>query len=388
MQVALIGDHPDGLALARALVDTGTHQLAAYAGPPLAAEQLRRWGYEFVQVPEVEEALAQPEVEIVIVADELVHRPNVLRRALQSEHHVLCVHPADLTPDTAYEAVMIQQDTRKVLVPMLAERLGPGVGRLRQLCQQGAMGILQVIECERAFLLDQGDRKGNAHLAAWERSPLLTVWDGLRWLGGEIHEIAALASQTEELAPNQPASLTGRFEEGALLQLLLTQGGDAPHGRLLVRGTLGQAELWWPQGITGPSQLRYRKGVEEQMEGWPAWDPWPALAAVFQGQLAGRPQPLTWQDATRCLELFEAARRSSRRRRVVPLTYAEATEAENFKGTMAAVGCGLLLVVLVLFLATPLVPWLKYAILPLLLLFLVLQLLRWIVPGEEPKGQP
>jgi hypothetical protein len=41
-----------------------------------------------------------------------------------------------------------------------------------------------------------------------------------------------------------------------------------------------------------------------------------------------------------------------------------------------------------LFLATPLVPWLKYAILPLLLLFLALQLLRWIVPGEEPKGQP
>jgi hypothetical protein len=214
---------------------------------------------------------------------------------------------------------------------------------------------------------------------------LLTLWDGLRWIGGEVQEVAALGTQKEELEAGEPLTVTGRFEQGALLQVLL-KPGDGPRGRLLVRGEQGQAELFWPQGVTGPSRLQYRTAAGEHAEEWPAWSPWPALAAVFQGNLEGLPQPLGWLDGTRCLELFEATRRSSKRRKVVPLVYEESTEAENFKGTMTALGCGLLLVVMVLFFATPFVPWVKYAVLPLLVLFLALQLLRWIVPDQGQEA--
>src|SRR5581483_7190562 len=96
MHFALLGNHPDGLALSAALVETGRYHLAAYSGPTAGAEELRRRGLTVKPVADVEEVLADPVVEMVIVACGLSSRPGLLRRALQSERHVLCVHPADV----------------------------------------------------------------------------------------------------------------------------------------------------------------------------------------------------------------------------------------------------------------------------------------------------
>src|SRR4051794_14135020 len=103
MRFALLGNHPDGLAMAEALVATGRHTLAVVcdvAAPPFAAQAKR--------YPEIEEVLADPEVELVIVAGPMTVRAEQLRRAVQSERDVLCVHPCAEKPDAAYEAALIQ----------------------------------------------------------------------------------------------------------------------------------------------------------------------------------------------------------------------------------------------------------------------------------------
>src|SRR5918911_1381370 len=162
MRFALLGDHPDGLDMARALVASGRHELGPYTGPPAGAEALRRWGLRFQPVPDLEEVLADPAVECVLVAGPPPERPEQLRRALQSERHVLCVCPLDQTPDTAYEAAMIQADTRCVLLPLLPEALHPGVVRLAGLARAegGPLGPVQLVEVERAsseaVLIDVG----------------------------------------------------------------------------------------------------------------------------------------------------------------------------------------------------------------------------------------
>src|SRR3954447_22293131 len=84
MRFALLGDHPDGLDLARALAESGRHQLAAYSGPPAGAEVLRRWQLTAPAVADVEEVLANPAIDAVIVAGAASVRPAQLRRALQS----------------------------------------------------------------------------------------------------------------------------------------------------------------------------------------------------------------------------------------------------------------------------------------------------------------
>ncbi len=152
MRFALLGTHPDGIDMACALAETGRHQLIAYtSAEPVPEPILRRWGPEARRLHDLEELLADPAIDAVIVAGTPANRTVQLRRALQSERHVLCVYPPDSVPDGAYEAAMIRDDTGRVLLPLLPEALHPGVVRLAELLRSGARPLVEprLIEVER-----------------------------------------------------------------------------------------------------------------------------------------------------------------------------------------------------------------------------------------------
>jgi predicted dehydrogenase len=392
MRFALLGDHPDGLDMARALVASGRHELAIYTGQLAGVESLQRWGLIVKLIRDVEEVLADPSIEAVIVASPLADRPAHLRRTLQSERHVLCVHPADQTPDSAYEAALIQGDTRCVLLPLLPEALHPAFARLAELAQadEGPLGAFQFLHMERgaadAVRIDDGARGQKASFRGW---------DVLRTLGGKVAEVFAFTAG-EDLAPDEPVLLTGRFERQGLFQATFLPGQDEARWHLAVVGTYRRAELDFPNGWPGPCHLVWPgEAGEVQQERWETWNPWPALVEVFEEATArstprthaaaspSPPTPLTWQTAVRCLELDDAARRSIERGRVSTLEYPEATEEVGFKGTMTLLGCGLLWVSLLLLILSTWISWLKWTIVPLLVVFLGLQLLRWFVPRSR-----
>jgi predicted dehydrogenase len=396
MRFALLGSHPDGLEIASALVEVGGHELAACSSPSVPAEYLRRWGPQVKMVGDLEEVLADPAVEAIVVAGSVANRAHQLRRALQSERHVLCVHPADDSPDIGHEAAMIQGDTQRVLLPLLTEALHPGIARLKELLsdREGPVGTLRLIEMERqstsAVLLDAGVEG---------HKPSVPGWDVLRRLGGEIAEVAGFAAK-EELDGDEPLLLAGRFEQGGLFQAALLPRRERPYYRVVVVGEKGEAELLFPQGWPGPAFLSWRTpDSESHEEAWDAWDPWSTLVEVFGREVEGyerehsalrapRPTPrdgVTWQDAVRGLELDDAARRSVERRRASTLEYAEATEEVGFKGTMTLVGCGLLWCVLLLLILSRWLPWLGWVVVPVLVVFLILQLLRWVVPAHSAE---
>ena len=135
MRFALLGDHRDGLDLGCALTASGRHELRLYAGPAAGLTFLQRQGVRPRSIGDLEELLADPDLDAVIVASSPTVRAAQLRRALQSECHVVCVHPADPSPDIAYEAAMIQADTGRVLLPMLPAALHPGIVRLAELAR-------------------------------------------------------------------------------------------------------------------------------------------------------------------------------------------------------------------------------------------------------------
>jgi predicted dehydrogenase len=415
MRFALLGSHPDGLDLAAALVDSGRHQLVACTAPP---EALGGRAAGIPRVSDLEEILADPAVEAVVVAGAPAVRPAQLRRALQSERHVLCVHPPDQTPEVAYEAAMIQRDTGRVLLPILPEALHPAVRRLRDFVEWPAgaggensssrspVGEFRLLTVDRASTGEVLDNGGEG------LRPALPGWDVLRALGGEVVEVSAFAAG-EGLAPGEPVLVAGRFEPGGVFQVTLLPGRPTAWWRLVVLGTAGQAELLFPQGWGGPAFLSWREGGELREESWEPWDPWPALVVVFEAALGQRPPspaapseavtaaparqgvapapadsgmglaPLSWQDSVRALELDDAARRSVQRRRANLLDYQEASEEVGFKGTMTLVGCALLWGVLLLLIVSRWVPQVGWLILPLLLGFIGLQLLRYLIPRQR-----
>jgi predicted dehydrogenase len=397
MRFALLGNHPDGVEMACALVECGRHRLVACTAL-LDEDSLRRLGDGVRKVSDVEEVLADPAVEMVLVAGDVSVRAAQLRRALQSERPVLCVHPADQTPDAAYEAAMIQADTAGLLLPLLPEATHPGLHRLAQLLAApsplGPLRLLEFVRSSPGELLDGVEVPG--------RKPSIPGWDILRLVGGDIAEVSAF-SAAEELLPGQPLLVAGRFERGGLFQMTLLPAQPQASWRITAHGVDQDAELYWPQGWLGPAYLSWREADSEmQEEAWEPWDPWPTLVEQLEVALAARPPAAqepssSWQGERRALELDAAARRSVERRRSSPLEYPEASEEVGFKGTMTLAGCGMVWLVLVLVIASiwlpaeyrgffrPLLGWLIGL---MLVFFLGGQLLRYLIPVRaEKKGE-
>jgi predicted dehydrogenase len=388
MRFALLGTHPDGIDMACALADSGRHQLIAYtSAEPLPEPVLRRWGPRAKRLHDLEDLLADPAIEAVIVAGSPTNRTVQLRRALQSERHVLCVYPPDAVPDGAYEAAMIQKDTGRVLLPLLPEALHPGVVRLAEMVRSGTRPLVEsrLIEVERwaegTVLLDTGGH--------W---PAFPGWDVLRALGGEVAEVWALATR-EELSPEEPVLVSGRFERGPLFQAALVPYQREARWRIVAVGSHGRSELLFPVGPRGPAFLSWLDSHGElHEEVWDAWDPWPVLVTLFEEAVAAEvparlpPHRLTWQDAVRCLELDDAARRSVQKRRSSTMEYQEASEEVGFKGTMTLVGCGIIWLTIVIVILANWLPKTLWAVVPLLMIFLGLQAFRWIVPRRRPPA--
>jgi predicted dehydrogenase len=392
MRFALLGDHPDGLDMAAALVDSGRHEVAACTAA-LGEAVLARLKHPR-RCPDVEEVLADPAIDAVIVAGAPAVRAAQLRRALQSERHVLCVHPADDSPDVGYEADLLRRDTGCVLMPLLPEALHPSFRRLAELIDQPAegqqprspLGALELLRFERSAA---GEVLENT---AEGLSPSVAGWDVLRRLGGEVVEVLAFA-EGEELAAGAAVLVAGRFEKGGVLGMTLLPRRGSSCWRLVATGTAGEAELTFPQGWHGPALLEWRDAAggrhEEHQE---RFDAWPGLVEAFEAAVGrtreGGPPGPSWQDALRALELDDAARRSVSRRRASAMDYQEVSEEVGFKGTMTLLGCGLLWAVLLLLITSRWLPWAGWLILPLLLAFIVLQLLRYVIPPAKEGVEP
>jgi len=251
----------------------------------------------------------------------------------------------------------------------------------------GPVGVLQLMEMERS----------TNHSSAFTFEPAkhrfsLPGWDVLRALGGEVAEVSAITAE-EVWRATEPLLLTGRFDKSGLFRSSFLPNPVDLSCRFSLIGASGQAELSLPAGWAGAARLSWTRTSGERGEGvWESWDPWSALIHEFEEAVLptaerARQGMLTWQTAVRSLELDDAARRSVLRRRVSVLEYVEATEEVGFKGTMTLVGCALLWVIVLLLILSNWVYWLGWLIIPVLVFFLGLQLLRWIVPAPQSRPQ-
>jgi hypothetical protein len=324
---------------------------------------------------------------------------------------VLCVHPVDPSPDVGYEAAQLESDVRRVLLPLMPEAFHPGIRRLAQLAQaaRGPQGDLprsaaqalppvfpRLVESERwspeELLLDAGDPGAKAGLPGW---------DVLRLLGGDIGDVFAVAT-SEELTTGEPLQLSGRYVKGGMWHATMLPRQSRPYWRLALVAAQGSTELVFAEGWPGPARLTFLdESGQARVEEWPAQNPWTALVQAFddavetwrsrtkapspgdtdQTSLTDETGRLGWLDAIRALELDDAARRSVERGRAYSLDFPEATEEASFKGAMTLVGCSLLWISLLLVILSAWLPQLGWAILPFFGIFLVMQLLRWVVPG-------
>jgi myo-inositol 2-dehydrogenase/D-chiro-inositol 1-dehydrogenase len=390
MNVLILGNGVEELAWAKWLRGRSAHRLDA-AFPGFAESVLA-----VVPAPrDLDDALARPGVDVVIVGGPIEVRGESLRRAAAEGLAIICLHPPGADSEAYYQVALSRAETGAVIVPDLPLRLHPGVAAMRQAFGTGELGAF------RGLRIEAPTGGVEVDLA---QVMVPRVVDVVRALLGEIEALTATGDRPGE-HPDLELIVQLRAPEARRAELRLWAGPDE-RARLSLLGASGSLGLEFDPLFEWPARLIRRtvSGSEESSE----LEPWDAHEAIFSVLLesssrresADLPHP-NLLDATRAMEIAEATARSLRRGRTVDLHYEEVSEEATFKSVMTSTGCVVLLVALFILpiaLGGPAlgIDWtiyIAYLILPALVIFVVLQALRFAVrrPGSlevAAKDQP
>jgi myo-inositol 2-dehydrogenase/D-chiro-inositol 1-dehydrogenase len=386
MRFALLGADARSLDLADAVVSSDHALVAAYDVGPSWIVELEKIA-PAVRIGQSWESLLQGDaVDALIVAPgDSDQRADQLRILVQAGVPMIVVHPVHESMLVHYELDMNRQESECVLLPYVPELWHPAIDRLAAIMAQGAsssIGVTEQIVFERSL----DDRSKSAVLATFARDV-----EPLRRLGGEITRIGAMASRgTATDYANLGIQMSG--PSGMLMRWSVGPVEDRPGGKLILVGQQGKAILHLADDADWT--LETRVGGKSTTETFPDWDGAAVALAKLEHAIAGTEVRPTWIDAARDMELTDAIERSITKGRNIDLHFEEHTEQGTFKGMMAATGCLVLLGALALVIVAttavnlniPLAGLWPYGLLAVLVVFLLLQLLKFAFPKDRGKS--
>ncbi len=392
MNVLIVGEGLEEQAWARWLSAHPEHHLVAlypgFAGGGFAGDEFA----EAHIAGDLDEALATSGLELVVVGGPLELRGETLRRAAAEGLAILCVHPPGADSEAYYQVALSRAETGAVIVPDLPLRLHPGIARLHQAIASGELGALRVIRHECPDHPVEGD------LICPSFSRMIDV---VRALIGEIEALTASGDPPGE-HPDIELVVQVRGAQGRRAEVRIWSGPAEP-ARLSVHGAEGSLTLEYDPSFRQPPRLirRATSRGDQQTTVLEPWDSHAAILEILMGSLerGERQSPASLRpnlgDGTRAMELSEAVVRSLRRGRTIDLHYEAISEEASFKSIMTSTGCMILmgaLLILPLALAGPPLGlnwtiYLAYLILPVLVVFAVVQFLRLGIRKEDPVNR-
>ena len=330
-------------------------------------------------------------------------RAEAVRKLVQAGRTLVLAQPLELSMLWAYELDMIRKDSAARLIPILPDRLHPFIGRLRQaieagLAGGGSLGPIETIELKRRMR----DRSRGEVLAQLARDA-----DLVRVLVGDPRRLSTLGGADPDTVWNTlSVGLSGTANLPVRWQVTR---GDVPGLSIALVGGSGTLAVEVPAGPGGAwTSTLQPAGTSDQVD----FDRGAVILDILHGTAARSPTvrdgiaPAAWDDAARAIELAESVPRSVAKGRAIDLHQEEFSELGTFKGTMASLGCGIVLAGLFALLVATLVGGIAreagwefgeriagvwpIAVLVVLGLFLALQLLPLLIGSTPPArgGDP
>lgn len=319
MNFALLGDADAAYPLLDAVRSAGHSVVrAALADQLIAAHpelaSVAKCGWEVLLVDSMLDA--------VIVAGDSDEVQFAAKQLAAAGKPLLVVPRVSFGDGCAYELSLIRDDSHIELMPAFGHRGDPELAALSQRLRHGECGVVRRLQIDRE-LLTSSNASGLTEDEI-EATSLLDI-DVLHWLGGRYDQVTALRS--------------GQSEQGCSQATLTLAGTNLPDATWTARR--GSASRWRLTIETDREPITIERS-----------DP-PSAPAALVAAFAARtpPNDLTWADAVRVFDVLDAARRSWRRRRTIDLHNEILSERQQFKTQMTAIGCGMLLLTLVLMLA-------------------------------------
>jgi hypothetical protein len=330
-------------------------------------------------------------------------RAEQLKRLATEAVPVLVVHPLNDLVLTYYELDMIRRETGALLQHYNPVASHPVLAELSTWVRDGhpEIGPIHQLTCERR--VDDAARANVlGHLA--RDVELIAA------IAGDIRRVSAIgpragrtsfASLQVQMTSDRAASLRWSVGSRASTESALEASLVGERGVITLR--IG-SDLTTPDADWQLETIAEGESFQDTLEAHDA-----PLAAIrrFAAAAAGtsaaqRRAASTWEAATRAMEVVDAVTLSLEKGRTIDVFQQQLTERLAFRGTMAAIGCGLLLagfaaIVLVAlvggFEGVPgqrLVPSWPLVLLSVLAFFLLLQVVPLLAtkPSRRPPDEP
>jgi len=384
MNVLILGNGFEERAWAEWLLARQEHRLVAtfpgFSGPSVAG---------IPAACDLDDALARAGIDAVIVGGAIEERGEHLRRAAAEGLAIICLHPPGADSEAYYQVALSRAETGAVIVPDLALRLHPAVGAIRQAIESGELGAFRGLRFESA----SGSEEIDLARVVFPRAV-----DVIRALLGEIEAVTATGDPPGD-HPDLELVVQLRAAVARRAELRAWSGPDEP-ARLTSLGSIGLLTLEFDPLLHERARLIRRVTQQaEQVSELDLWDPHEAIFSVLTASCARRdaadlPSP-NLHDATRAMELAEATVRSLRRGRTVDLYYEPISEEATFKSVMTSTGCliflGALFTLPIALGGPPLgfhwTIYIAYLIPPVLVIFVIMQSLRFAVRSSDRTGE-
>jgi predicted dehydrogenase len=349
MDLAILGTDADILRLARAAVSQG-HRITWLGDVrPVDTSEIGRLAPRLPhRAADWELLLDRSKADAVLVgrgSDNNEVRAEQLKRLATEAVPILASHPVTESVLTYYELDMIRRETGGILRHFNPLSNHPALVDLADWIKDGhpVIGTIHQLTCERR--MDEALRENALAFLARDIELIASVAGDVRRVNaiGPGAADVSFASLQIQITTDGPASLRwsvgSRSAHGGVLEATLVgeHGTITFHARdsatnehpewQLITTTDGQRDEQIPEPFNAPQMA-----IEE------------LAAAVAETSTNRRSTASTWGAATRAMEVVDAVNLSLEKGRSIDVFQQQLTEQLAFRGAMAALGCGLLLV--------------------------------------------
>ena len=315
MRFAIAGNNVTAFNVLRELAGSSAHTLDRCALSGELAAAVIQAGIPLTLVTTVEDALLAGDVDAVIVAiDDLDESLRVVRAASQADRYVIVIPPALCSPAYSFELHLILDDSRYGIMPLLPRT---------------AIAELPLTDVDLR-LDEQPIRQLSIDLSLSQVSPAelrAAVIQGLDYLAASGFHF----TQVTALESNAP--------DGSLLSRFITLSAATTAVKPLPPGTLTIKPSTVPP-CESVLQISQNNASSRNVCIVQSANVVERIVTVCQSrELCGK-----WMEAfSVTLELAEAVSKSLRRRRTVDVHFDSGSEKGVFKSQMTAMGCGVLI---------------------------------------------
>jgi len=336
MKFALLGVDDDALDLVGRLCRAQQHELRVAYDAVDHLETIRTFAPRVETGDAPESLLARQDIDAVIVANspDQDERVRQLRTLVQGGLRLVVVLPM-CDSLSAYELEMVRTESGSTIIPYGTGCGHPAIERLADMVRAGSespIGKIEQIVFERA--IPQRDRD----------AVIPQLCRDAHFVGKLIGDIEGVSATGDRDDPYKNLSVVLNGSSGLTTRWNVVPTEIAAHASVSLLGERGKALLEIP--ANAPWNFSIEQS-DQPAQTWPAWNPAEAVISELNGQRAGLG---SWFDACRDLEIADHVAASLRRRRTIEIRRDGNPEVNAFKGIMAAGGCLILMICLLVIL--------------------------------------